>query len=109
MPSLDAFHEVLPFLVARGGGDVTDFAPIAEGEWSQAFRYHQAGVERVVRFSALREDFAKDQCAQRWQSHSLPIPRQLEIGEALGGYYAIAEYVPGGYLDHLDADQMRAV
>src|SRR6185369_10406733 len=79
-----------------------------QGDWSTAFTYRLGEAERVVRFSALREDFDKDAWAQRYGSPALPIPRQLELGTAFDGYYAIAERAPGGYLDHLEGEQMRA-
>ncbi len=97
------------FLVARFGREVSEVSRIGHGEWSRAYSFRLGQSERVARFSALDEDFLKDRLAARYASRDLPIPRILEIGEALGGYYAVSERAPGGYLDALDGSQMRAV
>lgn len=45
-----------------------------------------------------------------WSSRALPIPRVLEVGEALGGYYALSERAFGTFLDSLDGpDFQRAL
>lgn len=97
------------FLGARFGGDASAVVPIGEGEWSKAYRFERGAAPYVIRFSAVEEDFAKDQLAMRYASRELPIPRVVELGEAGGGFYAISERAPGGYLDALDGDQLRAV
>jgi hygromycin-B 4-O-kinase len=97
------------FLGARFGGAASAVAAIGEGEWSRAYRFERAGNPYVIRFSATDEDFAKDRVAARYASRDLPIPRVVEMGEAFGGFYAISERAPGGYLDVLDGAQMRAV
>lgn len=100
------------FLAARFGG-VSDIAPLGAGEWSRAFAFRRAGSDCagdfVVRFGAYLEDFAKDRLAARYAGPTLPIPRVTEIGEAFGGYYAIAERVFGGYIDDVDEAQMRSL
>lgn len=98
--------QVAAFLRQRVG-DVHDVVAIGAGEWSRAFAFRQEGGERVVRFSAMAEDFAKDRLAARFASPSLPIPPIVEIGAAPGGSYAIAPRAPGGFLDELDGEQMR--
>jgi hygromycin-B 4-O-kinase len=62
-----------------------------------------------VRFSALQDDFLKDRRARAFASAVLPIPRLVEIGEALGGFFAISERAHGAFLETLDADGMRRV
>ncbi|MDQ3700428.1 MAG: phosphotransferase [Chloroflexota bacterium] len=97
------------FLGERFGGDAGAVVPIGEGEWSKAYRFERGAAPYVVRFSAVDEDFAKDHLAMRYASRDLPIPRVVELGEAYDGFYAISERAPGGYLDALDAHQLRAV
>jgi hypothetical protein len=70
---------------------------------------HRAGRDYVIRVGVHQEDFAKDRLAARYTCPALPIPRVVELGEAFGGYYAIAERVYGGYLDDVDEAQMRAL
>lgn len=98
------------FLLGRFGPDLGAVSSIGHGEWSKAYAYQHAGGDYVVRFSALREDFAKDQLAARHGSRDLPIPPIIEIGEAFDGffYYAISERAFGEYLDALDETRMRA-
>jgi hygromycin-B 4-O-kinase len=97
------------FLVARFGAVPGSVTRIVHGEWSRAYAFRRAGREYVARFSALQEDFAKDRLATRYAAPSLPIPRIVEIGEALAGFYAISERASGAFLDTLDEARMRRV
>lgn len=101
--------DVDAFLKARFGGDVSDIAPLGAGVWSKAFAFRRAGRDYVLRCGAYVEDFAKDRLAARYTSPALPIPRMVELGEAFGGYYAIAERVFGTYIDDVNEAQMRAL
>lgn len=100
---------VAAFLAARYGSQVERLAPLEGGEWSKAYRFDRAGAGYVARFSALEEDFAKDQRAAAFCSRDLPIPRLLEVGTALGGFYAISERAGGDHLDQMGAAAMRAL
>jgi len=97
------------FLATRFGGEVVDVMPVGQGEWSRAFFFRRGGRDFVIRFSPLEEDFAKDRIAVRYRDPHLPIPEILELGDAVGGFYAISERVSGDYLDHLDGTRMRRV
>ncbi len=97
----------MTFLVGRFGTDVRDVTAIGHGEWSKAFAFRHGG-DYVVRFGVFLEDFEKDRLAARYRSPALPIPYVTEIGEALGGYYAISERAFGGYIDLIDGVRMRA-
>jgi hygromycin-B 4-O-kinase len=97
------------FLLSRLGPDVSEISPIGHGEWSRAYAYQRGDTEYIVRFSALDEDFRKDRIAARYSSRALPIPAIVEIGETGDGFFAISERAPGGFLDDLDEDQMRAM
>jgi hygromycin-B 4-O-kinase len=95
------------FLVARFGSEVEGVARVGQGEWSIAYAFRRGGDDYVVRFGAHREDFAKDRLAGRYSAPDLPIPPVTEIGEAFGGFYAVAERAFGGYLDDLDGPKVR--
>jgi hygromycin-B 4-O-kinase len=97
------------FLAHRFGQAIGDLTPIAHGEWSKAFSFHLAerGAEYVARFSALQDDFLKDRLAMDYAAADLPIPKILEVGEALDGFYAISERAHGNFLDALDGDAVR--
>ena len=103
--------DVQAFLRDRGFSGVHAIERIGHGEWSTAFSF--AVVDRtgeyVVRFSAVDEDFRKDQHAVRYATPALPVPPLLDVGPAFDGFYAIAERVPGQFLDDLDAEHMRQV
>src|SRR6188474_537074 len=80
--------EAQAFLLGRFGAAVTDVEPIGGGAWSKAYAFRRDGGH--------------------YTSAALPIPVVTEIGEALGGFYAISERAFGGFIDHLDGDGMRA-
>jgi hygromycin-B 4-O-kinase len=80
------------------------------GAWSAAYSVQTGTADLVVRFSAYDEDFEKDAYAgDHWASPDLPIPRILEWGPALDGYYAVADRMPGERIDGLDEAGMRRV
>jgi hygromycin-B 4-O-kinase len=102
--------KIAAFLVDRGWPGTNGIVRIRHGEWSRAFGFRAADDRQyVVRFSALDEDFRKDQLAARYVAPDLPIPAILDIGRAFGGHFAIAARVGGAYLDDLDAAGMRRV
>lgn len=96
------------FLIARFGPGVAEVAPIGQGEWSRAFAFRLGEAGYVARFGAFGDDFAKDRLAAGYASADLPIPAVIDVGEALGGYYAVSERAFGEYLDDLDGAGMRA-
>ena len=106
IPRLPSVHD---FLAAHLGGPIEDLTPVGHGEWSSAFTFRHRALDYVARFSALDEDFRKDHRAMAWSTRDLPIPRILQIGEALDGYFALSERAPGEFLDLLDAAELRRV
>jgi hygromycin-B 4-O-kinase len=90
-------------------GQVGSVAQLGTGVWSKAFAFQILGRHYVIRFGAHQKDFGKDRLAARYACAALPIPRVIEFGEALGGYYAISERVYGEYIDDVDEAQMRAL
>jgi len=97
------------FLTRRYGHDVSELLPLRQGVWSSAYGFDWQSKALVVRFGAYRDDFEKDRLAADYTSRDLPIPRIVEIGEALGGSYAISERAPGEHIDALDEQAMRRV
>jgi len=83
--------------------------PMRRGEWSAVYAVKTVDADLVARFSAYDEDFEKDAHAARYSSPALPIPRVIEWGPALGGFYAVSERVRGEYIDRLDEAGMRRV
>jgi len=102
-------EQVDAFLNGHYGQPAESVQPLGAGEWSQAFAFRRAGKDYVVRLGTHGEDFTKDQQAAQFASSHLPIPRVLEVGEALGGYFAISERACGHMLDDLDAAGMRQI
>ena len=90
------------FIDAHFDEVVSNVTLLGEGDWSKAFALRVGGRELVVRFGAYGEDFEKDRHAATFAGPFLPIPRVLEIGEALGGAFAISERHDGLFLEQLD-------
>jgi hygromycin-B 4-O-kinase len=97
------------FLAGRFGGEAGAVAPLGAGVWSQAFAFRQGSRDYVIRFGLHGDDFARDRLAAAFAGPALPIPAVIELGEAFGGSYAIAERVFGGYIDDVDEAQMRGL
>ena len=99
--------DVERFLLQHVGRGVTNVSRIEQqGEWSLAYSFRDRSFERVVRFSSLDEDFQKDHFAANFSSSRLPIPRITNIGQALGGFYAISEKADGTPIDNLSQEEM---
>lgn len=94
------------FLHARFGTDARVSA-MRPGDWSAVYSVESAGSDLVARFSAYDEDFEKDAQVARYASAALPIPRIIEWGPCDGGFYAVAERVPGEHLDELNEAQLH--
>jgi hygromycin-B 4-O-kinase len=95
------------FLEERYGPSARSVAELGGGDWSRAFAFRLDDRDLVVRFGQYLEDFAKDQKAMTFARPELPVPRVLELGEALGGFYAISERHFGAFLETLDERQWR--
>src|SRR5579872_1518982 len=91
------------FIAARYGPSAgASVAVLGGGDWSRAFSFCVDSRELVVRFGCYQEDFLKDQQAMRFARPELPVPQVLEIGEALGLFYAVSERHFGVFLETLD-------
>lgn len=99
--------EAKSFLLEHFQGKAKSVEPLNGGDWSAAYAYELGGKEYVIRFAATDEDFKKDKRAGAYATPDLHIPKVIEIGAALRGYFAISERYHGIFLDDLNADQMR--
>jgi hygromycin-B 4-O-kinase len=97
------------FLTLHLGVKPSEVAPLGAGAWSQCFGFVYDDRELVIRFGKYVSDFEKDQLAHRYASPDLPIPKLLEIGTALDGYYAISTRVHGVPLESVPAAQWLAL
>ena len=97
--SLDAAAR---FLAERYGPGAANVAELGGGDWSRAFSFQLDNRELVARFGRHLEDFIRDRKAMAFSRPELPVPEVLEIGEALGVYYAISERHFGRFLETLD-------
>lgn len=95
------------FLDERYQGRARDIADLGGGDWSRAFAFRLDGSDLVARFGRYGEDFARDQEAMAFAGPDLPVPRVLEVGNALGGAYAISERHFGLFLEDLDEPRWR--
>ena len=84
-----------------------DVELLTGGDWSAAYAYLHDGKEYVIRFAASKEDFEKDQKISSYATPTLRVPKLVEIGKALRGYFAISERNHGIFLDDLDGKQMK--
>lgn len=95
-------REARDFLIARFGA-VEALQPLGGGAWSSAYGFEHAGRALVVRFGESKEWYEADRAAMAFCSPGLPVPEVLEIGDALGGAYAISVRHHGRNLEGLPA------
>jgi hygromycin-B 4-O-kinase len=95
------------FLAERYAGRAGHVAELGGGDWSLAYSFELEGRPLVARFGAYREDFEKDRAAMMFGGPDLPVPAVLEIGPALGGYYAISERRFGAFLESLGQTRLE--
>ena len=100
-------HAAARFLAERYGPSAGSVAELGDGDWSRAFSFRLDNRDLVVRFGRHLEDFTKDQKAMAFARPELPVPTVLEVGEALGGFYAISERHFGAFLETLDEREWR--
>lgn len=92
------------FLTARFG--VTDAVePLGGGFWSSAFAFSRPEGDFVIRFGENRAWFEADRAAMAFARPSLPVPRVTEVGDALGGAYAISTRAHGIPLEDVRPEQ----
>lgn len=90
---------------------VENIEHIADGWWSQAFKFEHGKKAFVIRISKHLMDFQKDIFAYRnFNSPEIPVPEIMETGhfsEQL--YYCISAFYPGTPSDQTDLDAYPAL
>lgn len=104
-----SIDQAAAFLRHRYDGRAEDFEVLGGGDWSRAFGFWVDGRALVARFGQHRDDYLRDSEAMAFSSPDLPVPRVLEIGDGLGGVYAISERHFGDFLETLDEAAWRRV
>jgi hygromycin-B 4-O-kinase len=102
-----SINEAIIFLKDHLQSRAKNVEALNGGDWSAAYAYVLESKEYVIRFAATDEDFKKDQKVGNYATPKLHVPKIVEIGEALRGYFAISERNHGIFLDDLDGEQMR--
>lgn len=97
------------FLVHQLGAAPESIESLQPGEWSSVYAIRRGHDDLVVRFSRYRDDFEKDGAVAAWSGTDLPVPAILEIGEAIGGAYAVSRRVRGEFLEALGETRTLAV
>ncbi|MGH9169414.1 MAG: phosphotransferase family protein [Acidimicrobiales bacterium] len=105
-PTID-LEAATTWLGERYGTGVSGVAELTGGAWSKAFSFCLGGDGLVVRFGPYRDDYMKDLLAVAFDGPALPVPHVHEVGEALGGYYALSELHHGRFLETLDAARFK--
>lgn len=92
------------FLSAYYRAPVTDLEVLTGGFWSVAYGYRVGGRELVARFGQVRDGFEMDRAAVGFDRPDLPVPDVLEVGDGLGGAFAISIRRHGHFLEDIDVN-----
>lgn len=95
-PELD---EVEQFLTSRHGQAISELEVLHGGFWSAAYGYRIDGRGLVLRVGQNREWFDIDRDAMAYDGPDLPVPEVIEIGDGLGGAYAVSVRHYGRFLE----------
>ncbi|RAP76829.1 hypothetical protein DL346_09770 [Paenibacillus montanisoli] len=92
-------------------GSLSEWAPVAEGEESQAFSIRFGEDECILRVNRSAEGFRQDDfCYRHFSSRDLPIPEIVNIGELDGEYaYCVSRRAPGVTLQDLPFSDLPSV
>ena len=99
-------EDVTAFLESHHGAPVTDLELLGGGSWSAAYGYRVGDRELVLRLGNSREWFETDRDAMAYSREGLPVPAVMDIGDALGGAYAISERHRGRFLESVRVDEV---
>lgn len=105
MNGVRPIEEVTAFLASQHGAPVSDVELLSGGSWSAAYGYRVGDRELVLRLGNSPEWFAIDRDAMAYSRERLPVPVVLDIGDALGGAYAISERHRGRFLESVRVDE----
>ena len=98
--------DVQAFLKAKYG-QVEDLERLAGGYWSAAYTFKATDRELVARFGADRSWYEADQAATVFATPELPVPQMIEVGEGLGGAFAVSVRHHGVCLEDIDPEQSQ--
>jgi hygromycin-B 4-O-kinase len=109
-PNAVQLETATAFITSHTDGRATDIESLPAGAWSSPYGYTIDGDRVVIRFNPVREDLAKDALVSSWiaDTPNLPVPPIIELGQALGGWYAIAPRIDGEFIDRLSAEGIVA-
>lgn len=99
-------EDVVAFLASHHGAPVTEVEVLSGGFWSAAYGYRVGDRELVLRLGRNPEWFATDRDAMTYAREGLPVPAVLDVGEFLGGAYAISERHRGRFLESVRVDEV---
>ena len=105
-PNLDTVKQ---WLTSHLSEQVESVNEVSGGFWSSAFSYVRGEREYILRLSESPEGFAADAGAMQFACNSLPIPRVIETGEALGAYFALSDRHYGKFLESSPVDQAHEI
>ncbi|WP_420630557.1 phosphotransferase family protein [Candidatus Leptofilum sp.] len=89
--------------------EIRNLESLSGGFWSSAYAYQVGTDALVLRLSEMAEGFAIDKAAMHFKSPHLPVPRVIDIGQALGFHYAISERHDGRFIETTAASEGNAV
>jgi hygromycin-B 4-O-kinase len=95
------------FLAERFGGVTDVLVAPRQGAWSQTYFFRDGRRELVIRFGEQAWNFEKDRGIARFATSDLPIPQVLEVGQALGCWYAVSERAFGTILEDVAEAPLR--
>ena len=100
-----ALADVERFLRTHHSGSVTSVEALRGGFWSNAYGYRADADSLVLRLADDGEGFEMDRMAHRFSRSGLPIPEVLEVGEGLGGSFAISRRAHGRFLEDVRSEE----
>lgn len=107
MPISD--RDAAAFLSRHHRMPVRDLERLGGGFWSAAYGYRVGERELVARFGEHREWFEMDRAAMAFSRPDLPVPEVIDVGDALGGAFAISVRHHGRFLEDIDVGDAAVV
>ncbi|ADD42168.1 phosphotransferase family protein [Stackebrandtia nassauensis] len=107
-PSLSP--QVVHAAVNEALGQVDDFAPITEGQESQAFEFRSDGREFVVRVNGRAAGFLKDRWAAERVPAAVPVPEVVHIGQIdEAHHFCVSVRSPGTIVQDCDTETLHGL
>lgn len=100
-----SIEQIKAWLTTQHKSEINDLVSLSGGFWSSAYAYCANGQAFVLRLSDMAEGFEIDKAAMRFVSPSLPIPKVVDLGKALGFNYAISERHYGRFIETTSSDE----